>query len=724
MAIAQAEHTLAAPGLEPADPGTPADPLVRTEQLQGSLTALQRALPQQVQVPPFRLAPLPWWKVLTMTRRARRSPALRSPVTGRLIAVLTTLLTAALLTGSPAYAEEPFNLPDELVDEAGVLTDDSAVRAAQDRLQAEGGLQLFLVYVDDFSGMDGPSWADETAALSGLGPQDLLVAVAVEDRRWGYSVHEDSGLSDDQVDEVASGHIEPELRDGDWAGAGVAAAEGYLEKANEESATGRVLLIILAAAVGLIAVFFVVRTLLRRRQDRRAAEQQQELREQRAQELGSALVALDNEVASAESELLYAEAEFDPDLTIPFREALETSRSESVQAYRLRSELGDVTTVGSHTEAMTSLDTLAELVQQAGSRLAEHAAAFAELRKLADRAPQRITELTEALDAAEGRLGDLAGLLGARTDLTAGQQEQVQDQVTEARQWLGRARTTLDQARERVDRGDPEDAVMPLKTTEELLARAGQQVDQLSDVDRLVAEWTTLLEEARTSLSADVSDASRLASQDEAISRLAAEATSALGRATDGSADPVDLAEELAEIERRLDAALAGLREAEEVRRKEQEALAAQLRRTRSRLDYLDREVKLERWALSGSQRQEVQEIHDQVAAAESLAASDPARATADLTAATERAARIISAIGALRAARVTDDDAGSGSGWGWGWGGSGGGSWGSSSGSSRRRASSRSSSSSRRSSSRSSSSRSSSSRRSSGSRRSGGGRF
>jgi uncharacterized membrane protein YgcG len=105
----------------------------------------------------------------------------------RLIAVLAPLAAVVLLGGGPALAEPPFDVPEQVTDRAGVLVgDESAVEAAVAELQAEDQVQLFVVYVDSFDGVEPDAWVGETAELSGFGGNDVLFAVAVEDRLYEF----------------------------------------------------------------------------------------------------------------------------------------------------------------------------------------------------------------------------------------------------------------------------------------------------------------------------------------------------------------------------------------------------------------------------------------------------------------------------------------------------------------------------------------------------------
>ena len=140
------------------------------------------------------------------------------------MALAAVLAILAALAG-PALADDPFRLDSDLVDRVGAVSGREAeVKAAQDGL-ATDGLQLWVVYVADFSGRNAADWADETAAKSDLGTRDVLLAVATEERSYWLSVDADAPVSDAEVSAITV-DTERYLSVGDWAGAAVATASG------------------------------------------------------------------------------------------------------------------------------------------------------------------------------------------------------------------------------------------------------------------------------------------------------------------------------------------------------------------------------------------------------------------------------------------------------------------------------------------------------------------
>src|SRR4051794_19868671 len=151
------------------------------------------------------------------------------------------LAVVSLLPGGPQSAvrtDEPLALTSQVTDRAGVLGDTATVETDLRELRSETGLQLFVAYVDSFDGLSGDDWAARTYETSGMGGKDVLVAVAVEDRRYGTHATTESGITADEDAQVRSGFIEPRLAQQDWEGAVTAASQGYARAASGSRSGG------------------------------------------------------------------------------------------------------------------------------------------------------------------------------------------------------------------------------------------------------------------------------------------------------------------------------------------------------------------------------------------------------------------------------------------------------------------------------------------------------
>lgn len=195
----------------------------------------------------------------------------------RLFGVVLTILTAALLWASPAGAQPPSKLTDHITDSTGVLSasDRAAVSAAIDRLNRDRHLQLWVVYVDNFSRFKPDNWADRTRTASGMGDHDVLLAVATNTTSYTFTVPPQI-LTAAETNKLRTTQIEPVLGAKDWSGAAVAAADG-LDKSTSSSKPASSskplwpLIAIGVVVVVFILAFLLLLVLLRARRRRRAA---------------------------------------------------------------------------------------------------------------------------------------------------------------------------------------------------------------------------------------------------------------------------------------------------------------------------------------------------------------------------------------------------------------------------------------------------------------------
>ena len=175
-----------------------------------------------------------------------------------------------ILPTAPALAEEPFRLEDQIVDEAGVLGDESEIDAALDELQAEDGTQLFVVFVDSFDGLTRQQWMQQTEQLSGLGNADALLAVAVDDSEYGIDVPDGAAVTLAEAEQLASQAVDPEFGEGDWEAGVVAFADivrtGEAPGSADSDGGGGALLVVGAIALAGGGAYLVSRSRRRKRE--------------------------------------------------------------------------------------------------------------------------------------------------------------------------------------------------------------------------------------------------------------------------------------------------------------------------------------------------------------------------------------------------------------------------------------------------------------------------
>lgn len=129
---------------------------------------------------------------------------------------------------APTGSTAPMTLNQAVTDSAGALSSDqiAEVNSAVKGLQAARDIRLWVVYVDAFDGPPG-EWARKTVSLTKMGDRDAILAVATKQRKYAFLVAPGAANRVERaIDEMRVTTIEPKLRDGDFAGAAVAAATG------------------------------------------------------------------------------------------------------------------------------------------------------------------------------------------------------------------------------------------------------------------------------------------------------------------------------------------------------------------------------------------------------------------------------------------------------------------------------------------------------------------
>ena len=127
---------------------------------------------------------------------------------------------------APTGPTAPMMLSQAVTDSAGALSSEqiAEVKSAVKSLQAARDVRLWVVYVDAFNVPPG-EWARKTLSLTNMGERDAILAVATKQRKYAFLVAP-AAANRQAVDDMRVNTVEPKLRDGDFAGAAVAAATG------------------------------------------------------------------------------------------------------------------------------------------------------------------------------------------------------------------------------------------------------------------------------------------------------------------------------------------------------------------------------------------------------------------------------------------------------------------------------------------------------------------
>ncbi|SPM31836.1 TPM domain-containing protein [Mycobacterium terramassiliense] len=215
----------------------------------------------------------------------------------RLFVAVLAILTAGLLPAAPAGAQPPSKLAEHITDNTGALTDSgrAAVSSAIDRLYRDRHIQLWVVYVDNFSKFRPDNWANQTRTASGMGDHDALLAVATNTKLYVFDV---PSLPAAELNALRSNHIDPAINAKEWSIAAVAAADGLDQSASPATSSKRNWVPIAIAVIAVVVVAAVaVLVLYRARRRRRAARGDGQVSiEGCDRSLGQALVTADARV--------------------------------------------------------------------------------------------------------------------------------------------------------------------------------------------------------------------------------------------------------------------------------------------------------------------------------------------------------------------------------------------------------------------------------------------
>ncbi|WP_344484223.1 TPM domain-containing protein [Glycomyces endophyticus] len=563
----------------------------------------------------------------------------------RAAAALTAAVFAAVLL-QPAAAEAvaPITLSGTVTDQVDALGDRAGeVQEAIDDLRSSTGIGLYVAYIESFDSYSPQTWADTSAVDSGLGSQDLLLAIATGDRRYTWSVDADFPLTDTQLNEVASSLIAPQLQSGDWAQAAVDAAAGY-EAAYEGgdvagagsgsgvNVVGVVLCLLAVAAVVVGAVIW-----MRRRRKRPAAAGgagappvAQRSTEDLNSEANRLLVETDDALRTSEQELGFAVAEFGDEATGTFSATLQAAKEQLSQSFRTRQLLDD-DRPETEDERRRMLADIIDRLTKANDDLDAVADDFDALRDLGKRAPEAIAALKEraaGIDLYAAR----AALAAMGAAYPASAVETVRDFPDTAADRLRFAHDQLAEADQAVAADDGSKAAVLLRAAEEAVGQAEQMaaavVRRGGELDEAAAQLPGVLAEAEQ----DAADAERLATAQggQAVAAKAANLRAAIAdvKAASGQ-DPLAATGRVEQASLDLEQEVRALQGAVQHAQKAQAQLQQMLLSAQSTAAAVEDYVTTNRGAVGPEARTRLNEANQQLAQARALAATDPVQALA-----------------------------------------------------------------------------------------------
>jgi predicted nucleic acid-binding Zn-ribbon protein len=526
------------------------------------------------------------------------------------------------------------------------------IQSATGKLYSDRRIQLWVVFVDNFSGQPAVSWAENTRAASDLGDFDAVLAVATVDHSYAFLVpNRVQTISAGQVDDLRRNQIEPALRRGDWSGAAIAAANGL--NRGQEPTNFTPLLIALGVIVVVVLVLLVFMRYRRRR--RRAAQLAAAKRVDAtdpdalaALSLGALddlsrwkVVDVDNAVRTSANELALTIEEFGEQRTEPFTRAVNNAKAALAQAFTVRQQLDDAIpeTRAQRRELLTQVIVSAA---RADRELESQQEAFEEMRDLVVNAPSRLDALTQQMVELTARIAPAEQrMTNLHNEFDAAALTSVATNVGTAKDRLAFADQNLTQARDLAARpvsGEQSGLVDAVHAAESSLGQARALLDAVdsaaSDIRHAVATLPSLIADIQSGIErADVQLQSAQKTKAPHIRDLAgarAAAAKALDAArTSGSADPFGAFTEVTKADADLNRLLATVAEEQETAERLNRTLEQALFTAQSRVHAVSEYIDTRRGSIGPEARTRLAEASRQLQAAQDNRASDVSEAIA-----------------------------------------------------------------------------------------------
>lgn len=442
-------------------------------------------------------------------------------------------LGLALCLAAPtatATAQAAPTLAERVTDLAGVLGpgDRSTAQSGIDRLDTEHNIQLWALFVDTTGGVSVTDYTRAVFEENGLGGNDALLVIVTGDRRDALWVGPLVPVTDTQIDEILANDVEPNLRDaangksGAWGQAVAAGAEAIGAPLSGGGTSGGgttgsspdlgwlgwflPLLLILA---GVIVLAVWLRGWLA---GHREAEERDRRTGELARRANATLIAIDELLRNDVQELGFAEAEFGTEAVAPFRQALDSARSELQAAFKVRQQLDDDVPEDPPTRERM-LNEIVSRCTHAQDLVDKQTDRFRELRDLERRAPEILAALPEEVARIEQRLPAAERALAALEADAPSAAATVSGNVAEARKRISLAREAASRGQSAAD-GDKGAAARAAKAGPDAAAQASGLLDAIDRATQSLGEARTMLPDALAEARSDVEAAAAAASQE------------------------------------------------------------------------------------------------------------------------------------------------------------------------------------------------------------------
>ena len=556
------------------------------------------------------------------------------------------VVVVTAISGGAALATPPVTLgssAEYVLDESGVLS--SAQRSeAQSRLEqlkSDTGLDLWVVYVDEFTDpASAADWANQTADDNNLGVSQYLLAVATQGRAYYLSGDPGGPVSDEQLATIEQQQIQPALAQDDWLGAVDAAANGLTDAVggSGDAATGSGgsgwltwLLVIVVVGIGIVLLVMFLRRRKKGAVTAGPAGPPQPSVEELERRASSLLVETDDAIKTSTQELGFAKAQFGDAATTEFEAALATAQQSLDEAFGLKQKLDDHIP-DSEQDTRAWNERIIALCEASNALLDEKAAAFDELRKLEQNAPEALARVHDAKAKAEASLDQATSRLQSlQTAYAPEALATVVDNPEQARQRLAFADEQLTAAEAAIGAGDGGEAAVGIRAAEEAVGQAmllENAIDKLqSDLAEGERNATALVAE----LESDIAAASALPDTDGRIAGVIASTRQQLDAARaqlSGTAKrPLAALQSLEAANTQIDTLVQGVRDAEAQAERARQMVGQVMMQAQAQVSAAEDYITARRGAVGAQARTRLAEAGASLARAQALQASDPQQA-------------------------------------------------------------------------------------------------
>ena len=461
-----------------------------------------------------------------------------------------------LVLAPGALAQSTPKLESQITDQAGVLgSGQGRVMSALTDLLDNQNVQLWLVLVPS---TDGTLAADEATSIfqsNGLGGNDLVLLIAVNDHRYGYADMSATGLPGSELDSLLSSEMEPSFVAGDYPGgivnfvmalgkqidatrAGVTQptavtnpvtnpGAGSTSGSSSDSGVATalwVVIAIIAIGAGLVLVLLWFGSW---RRARLSAEERDKQTGDLARQANKLLVDTDDALHTAAQDVGFAQAEFDDSDVKPYSDAVTAAQDELKQAFAIRQQLDDSTPEDQPTKIKMYNDIIAHC-QAAAAKVDEQAKRIAALRDLEKTAPDALAALPKVIDTLQARLPAVQTATRTLSNYAPTSWAAVKGNAEEAdkRGHFAETQIALGKAALAATPPDNNAAAHAARAAQEAVAQANQLLDA-------VEHLATALDQARGQVDAEIADADA----DLTAAKKAAQAPTASGMPATSAAD-------------------------------------------------------------------------------------------------------------------------------------------------------------------------------------------